>query len=122
MDNLWRTVAIAAAVSICVATQAAAHAHLKSATPAIDGSVATSPKELDLVFSTPVILKNTGVRLRRADRSRLPIGEARLSSENILVVPVTVTLPPGYYTVEWFASSADDGHRPQGRYNLDIGP
>ena len=56
--------AVALFVVLVMSVPAFAHAHLKSATPAIDGKFATSPKELDLRFTEGLNLTFTGIVLR----------------------------------------------------------
>jgi len=105
-----------------LASPAFAHAHLKAATPAAGGSVATAPSELDLDFSEDLNLKFSGVAVKRADGASVETGAASLAKDNTrLVVPLKAPLAPGVYAVEWHALSAD-GHKTKGSYHFTVEP
>ena len=57
MKPFARLAALAGLGLIAATMPAFAHAHLKSATPAMGGTVATAPTELDLKFTEGVNLK-----------------------------------------------------------------
>jgi copper resistance protein C len=117
------SIGIAAVLTIGVVDQASAHAHLKTATPAANGTVTAAPAELDLSFSEGVNLKFTGVKVTGPGGTEVPTGEAKLASggDTTLVVPVTGTLVPGSYKVDWHAL-ATDGHKTEGSYSFTIKP
>ncbi|MGO4569624.1 copper homeostasis periplasmic binding protein CopC [Rhizobium sp. 2YAF20] len=123
MSKFKRVFAIAAFAILGVTSQALAHAHLKSATPPMNGSVKASPSELDLTFSEGLNLKFSGVKVLGADKAAIPTGEAKLATgdDSTLVVPVTGTLASGVYTVQWHALSSD-GHKTNGIYTFSIKP
>jgi copper resistance protein C len=123
MFNLSRIAGFTAALSLAFAGEALAHAHLKSATPATDGTVKVSPTELDLKFSEGLNIKFTGVKLIGADKKEIPTGDAKLgtSDDTMLIVPIAGTLAPGAYSVEWHALSTD-GHKTTGSYGFTIKP
>ena len=112
-----------AALLTTAASPAFAHAHLKSAVPAIGGTVKTSPSELDLGFTEGVNLAFTGVTVKGPGGAAVPIGKAALGSggATTLVVPVTGTLAAGAYTVDWHALAVD-GHKTEGHYSFTIAP
>jgi methionine-rich copper-binding protein CopC len=103
--------------------RAFAHAHLASATPAIDGMVAVSPTELDLKFSEAVNLKFSGVKVAGPDKATVATGDASLAQgdESMLVVPVSSALSAGAYTVDWHVLSKD-GHKSHGTYKFTVKP
>ena len=113
----------AALGAVFCSAPAFAHAHLKSATPAMNGSVATAPSELDLTFSEGVNPKFTGVKVKGPDKAAVSTGEAALGQggDTTLVVPVSATLPAGTYTVDWHAL-ATDGHKTNGSYKFTVKP
>jgi methionine-rich copper-binding protein CopC len=123
MSKFTHVAGVAAVLSIAFAGQALAHAHLKSAIPAMDGAVKTSPTELDLKFSEGLNIKFTGVTVIGADKKAVATGDAKLGAgdDMTLVVPVSGTLAPGAYTVEWHALSTD-GHKTTGSYSFTIKP
>ncbi len=120
-------VALAATGSIVLGLAATggalAHAHLKSATPAVGSTVATSPTELDLKFSEGLNLKFTGVKVTGPAKAAVATGDAALApaDDTTLVVPVPDTLAAGSYTVAWHALSTD-GHKTSGTYRFTVKP
>lgn len=112
------------ALGLCLLSAPAfAHAHLKSATPATDATIATPPTELDLTFSEGVNPNFTGVTLRGPDKTAVATGPATLGAgrDTTLVVPVPAPLAAGTYTVDWHAL-ATDGHKTSGSYHFTIKP
>lgn len=118
-----RTFGLAALTLIAFSGQAFAHAHLKSATPAVNGTVSSSPSELDLIFSEGLNLKFTGAKLLGPDKKAVATGAATLGAggDTTLVVPVPASLPAGAYTVDWHALSTD-GHKTSGHYTFRVAP
>ena len=122
MSNPTRTLAIAAIVGLALTGQALAHAQLLSATPAVNGTVATLPTELDLKFSEGLNLKFSGVKVTGPDKTAVKTGQATLVDNNTtLVAPISGTLAAGVYTVAWHALSVD-GHKTQGSYTFTVKP
>ncbi len=122
MSHSTRTFAIAAVVCLGLTGQALAHAHLASATPAVNGTVTTAPSELDLKFSEDLNLKFSGVKVTGPDKAAVETGEATLMENNtVLMVPLSGMLGAGTYTVDWHALSAD-GHKTHGSYSFTVKP
>jgi methionine-rich copper-binding protein CopC len=121
MSRFTHTAALAAIVSFGLASQAFAHAHHKSAVPAADGAVSTSPVELDLTFSEGLNLKFSGVKVSGPHKAVVTTGAAKLKAgdDTTLIVPVSGTLAPGAYIVEWHALSSD-GHKTNGNYTFTV--
>ena len=121
MTYLVRTLVLAAVTA--AASPALAHAHLKSATPAVGGTVKTSPPELDLGFSEGVNPAFTGVKLTGPAGIDIPTGAAKLGAGGAtsLVVPLAGPLAPGAYTVDWHALAVD-GHKTEGTYGFTVAP
>ncbi|HTK13076.1 MAG TPA: copper homeostasis periplasmic binding protein CopC [Xanthobacteraceae bacterium] len=116
-------VAFALGLSLGFAGPASAHAHLKSAKPAVNGTVATSPKEIDLTFTEGVNLKFTGVTITGPGKAPVKTQDGKFGpgGDTTLIVPVGSALPPGAYTVDWHAL-AKDGHKTQGTYTFTVKP
>jgi copper resistance protein C len=113
---------LAVLATLVLSAPAFAHAHLKSAVPAMDGTVAAAPTELDLTFSEDLNLKFTGVQVTGPDKAAIATGQAMLMNKNMtLMVPLSGQLAPGVYTVEWHALSGD-GHKTQGSYKFTVQP
>ena len=112
-----------ALLAILATSPAFAHAHLKAAVPAAESTIATSPTELDLAFSEGLNLKFSGVKVTGPSKTSIPTGEAKLGAKDDtrLIVPVTGTLEPGTYKVDWHALSTD-GHKTSGSYSFTLKP
>jgi len=123
MTGHIRTLALASALGLGLVAEAQAHAHLKSSTPAMGATIATSPSELVLSFSGGVNAKFTGVKVEGLDHAAVATGEARLGpgGDTTLMVPVTGALPAGTYKVNWHALAVD-GHKTEGSYTFTIKP
>lgn len=108
--------------SLALAEQAFAHAHLASATPADKATVAAAPKEIDLTFTEGLELKFSGVEVVGPTKDKIKTGDATLSKDGkALTIPVTDTLKPGTYTVDWHALSVD-GHKSNGSTSFTVKP
>ena len=113
--------AVASVVSLCFfQTQTFAHADLKASTPAPGSSVA-EVKEIRLGFNESVNPKFSGADLKDGAGKAIATGPATFDSTNKkeLIVPVSVTLEPGNYTVEWHAV-ASDSHRVKGQFSFKV--
>jgi methionine-rich copper-binding protein CopC len=121
MSQFTRTTAITAIISVGLAGHALAHAHLKSAVPPADDAVSKSPTELDLKFSEGLDLKFSGVTVSGSDKAPVATGDAKLGTgdDTRLIVPVSVNLEPGVYTVDWHVLS-NDGHKTKGSYTFTV--
>lgn len=123
MSDLRTTLLASAALVLAFSGQAWAHAHLKSAVPPQNGSVASPPVEIDLTFTEELNLKFTGVKVTGPGKAAVQTGTASLKAgdEATLIVPVSGTLATGSYTVDWHALSAD-GHKTKGTYKFAVKP
>lgn len=111
-----------AAVALVMPASAAAHAQLVSATPGPGETVATSPSDLRLAFSEPLVPKLSSLDLLDARGSTvlLAVGAPDPADASVLVVPIT-RLADGGYTVAWRTVSAADGHSATGFYTFAVG-
>jgi methionine-rich copper-binding protein CopC len=112
--------AMALAALASFETPAFAHAHLITSNPAANSSAA-DVKEIKLVFSEGVILKFSGIDLKDETGKTVTTGAASNdpNSKKELIVPVTVKLAPGIYTVEWHVVS-EDTHRVKGKFTFKV--
>lgn len=115
--------AIATAAFALVASQAQAHAHLKSAAPAAEGSVSVSPKALRATFSETLASGFSRLELNTDKGTPVAIGKTTLDPKNrhVLIAAITTPLKPGGYTVNWTAVSTDT-HRMTGHYGFRVQP
>lgn len=105
------------ATMVVAASSAFAHVKLESATPAINASVASQPKNITLNFGEEVMLMN--VKLLDAQRKDIPLTyqithDLKKSFE--VAVP---KLKKGEYTVVW-TTMGTDGHNMNGEYSFTI--
>ncbi|ENN87370.1 copper resistance protein CopC [Rhizobium freirei PRF 81] len=109
-------------VSLALAGQSFAHAHLKTSAPAADSAVKQAPLELDLTFTESLNLKFSGVTVTGPDKKVVKTGASMLmDGDRMLMVPVSDKLAPGKYTVEWHVLSTD-GHKTNGSYSFTVAP
>ena len=105
------------ATLIVTASSAFAHVKLESATPAINASVASQPKNITLNFGEEVMLMN--VKLLDAQRKDIPLNY-KITHDMKKSFDVAVPkLKKGKYTVVWTTMGAD-GHNMNGEYNFTI--
>ena len=95
-----------------LATVAAAHPHVVSASPPVGGTVATSPTELRINFSETVFPKLSGATVMNYGGQAAPTGKASVNpaDKKQLIVPISAALAPGHYMVMWKAVSTDTHH------------
>ncbi|MBZ9937213.1 copper homeostasis periplasmic binding protein CopC [Mesorhizobium sp. BR1-1-16] len=117
-----RLAALVAASMLALPASAYAHAHLEAALPAINGTVAKAPTELDLKFSEELNLKFTGVKVTGPDKKEVKTDDAMLmGGDKTFMVSLPAGLAAGTYTVEWHALS-QDGHKTHGSYSFTVKP
>ncbi|WP_413991565.1 copper homeostasis periplasmic binding protein CopC [Labrys okinawensis] len=122
MSKIVCSVGFAALIGLAATGSAFAHAHLKSAVPAVNGTVDKAPTELDLTFTEDLNLKFSGVTVTGPDKAVVQTGTAMLMEKNtVLMVPLSGTLGAGTYTVSWHALSGD-GHKTNGSYKFTVKP
>ncbi|KAA0945639.1 MULTISPECIES: copper homeostasis periplasmic binding protein CopC [unclassified Pseudomonas] len=111
---------VALLASLLGASAAFAHAHLKSATPAADSTVA-APKDVRLTFSEGIEATFTNVSLSKDGTEVAVKGlETPDADKKVLVVTPAAPLAAGTYKVEWHAVSVDT-HKSEGRYSFKVG-
>lgn len=98
-----------------------AHAHLKAQTPAANAQLTTAPQTLTLNFSEGIEPKFSGLTVTDAHKQPVKTGVATRSDEDKtqMVVPLTQSLQPGDYTVDWHVVSVD-GHKTRGSYTFTV--
>jgi len=120
MHALTRLAAAAALVALAPSAPAFAHAHLHTSYPAADSIQTTPPTEIDISFSEGVNIKFTGATLTGPDNQPVPLGDGMLmGGDAMFMAPITGTLAPGKYTVDWHALSTD-GHKTTGSFSFTV--
>jgi copper resistance protein C len=112
----FRIIALFAALLGC-STQVQAHAMLDHASPAVGGTVATSPGQVTLYFTQALEPKFSGGQVHNAAGARVDHGKS--VSGNVMRLSVG-SLPPGSYSVTWHVLSVDT-HTTQGSFNFHVG-
>ena len=115
-----RVLLAALAVALILPGAAAAHATLKSATPAEQGTVGEVPRQIELVFDQSVAAPPDAIVVLAADGRRVS-GPVSLSHRGtVLRAPVAGLTAGEAYTVRWRELSAD-GHIGTGVFTFGIG-
>lgn len=104
-----------------IASQAFAHAHLKTASPA-DGATVAPPGEIILGFTEELEVKLSSITVKdvRGETVSAAPAEAVPGDRKALKVRVKAAAP-GAYSVEWAATSVDT-HRVTGQYRFTVRP
>ena len=123
MGPVMRRLAAAAALALLLAGPALAHGALKSASPADGATISAAPASVKLEFSEKIELAFSSVKITGPGKIAVTTGAASNGggSPNVLEVPVTGTLAPGVYRLEWRILSKD-GHKTKGAYTFTLKP
>ncbi len=107
--------------AISWATAAAwAHAFLDHADPPVGRTVATSPAAVHLWFTEPLEAGRSYVRVFDAQKRRVDRDDSKVDPADRKELEVSLPpLPPGRYTVEWRAVTADT-HTTKGHHDFRI--
>jgi len=114
-------VALIAGLMMGATSVANAHPVPKTATPAPNAVLATSPSEIRIGFSEALVIAFTGLEVDDASGKAVETGDAALdpADDKELVVPVKAKLAGGTYTVKWHAVG-DDTHHVSGHYSFQV--
>ena len=109
----------ALALSLLLTAPVLAHAELVESTPEDGAALATSPTEVELRFSEPLIADRSSFRLVGPEGD---MGTGEVTSDNGRVMTLSgLDLAPGAYEVRWTAAT-DDGHIERGRLDFTVAP
>jgi methionine-rich copper-binding protein CopC len=99
---------------------AAAHASLKSSSPAAGATVEIAPKEISLTFNEKVEEAFSAVTVKDAAGKDVATAKAKVDAADGTSLHLDVpTLSPGTYSVQWVAVS-HDGHRRTGEFKFTV--
>ncbi|RMX07734.1 copper resistance protein CopC [Corticibacter populi] len=100
-----------------------AHAHLESAQPPVDGSIAQAPERVQIHFTERLEPALAALSVKNAAGEAVDDGQPQVSSDDtrILSIGLRQPLPAGAYTVEWAITSVDT-HRTKGQYRFTVTP
>lgn len=123
--RLLRRLAIGCALTLGLllapAGPAAAHADLRSSSPADGAVVASEPQQVTLVFSEEVTLGLSSVKVIGPDGRRVDSGAPRAAGPGTLTVALAPDPQPGTFVLDWRATAADDGHTTSGALTFSVG-
>ena len=118
-----RYVTLAVALALCGHAGAAqAHAHLRTAAPAVGGTVQASPPEVAITFTEGVEPRFSTVEVQDAAGKRVDKDDVHTAPTDNKVLSVGVPqLAPGTYTVTWHATAVDT-HKTEGSFDFTVKP
>jgi methionine-rich copper-binding protein CopC len=97
---------------------AGAHAYAQTSVPAPDALLSRAPDAICVGFTTLVDLPLSRIVLSAEGAAELSTGPLRASAKQ-LCAPVSASLPPGVYRVQWTVVGRD-GHRTNGTYRFTV--
>lgn len=99
---------------------ALAHAHLKTASPAADATVASAPADVALDFSEAIEPKFSAIEVEDAKGARVDKGDVHVAPDNAKHLVVGLKpLEAGTYTVTWRVTSTDT-HKTSGSFSFSV--
>ena len=97
-----------------------AHAHLKAAEPMVGGTVTTAPAAVTITFTEGVEPRFSGIEVTSGQGARVDKSDPHLVAGDNLHLAVDLTpLPPGTYTVHWYATAVDT-HKTDGTFQFTV--
>jgi copper(I)-binding protein len=114
------TLALAVPLLLLSAGAAFAHAHLKTAEPAVDSTVTTPPTHLTIAFTEGVEPKFSTIEVRDSKDQRVDKADPHTAPADATRLSVSLAaLPPGLYTVVWHATAVDT-HKTEGNFHFTV--
>ncbi|MGI9147152.1 MAG: copper resistance CopC/CopD family protein [Chloroflexota bacterium] len=103
--------------------RALAHAVLLRSIPSSNQTLARAPQEVRLLFSEPIDIVFSGIRVLNAAGELVDNRDTHVdqSDDHQLVVSLPPGLPNGVYSVDWRSLSTIDVHPDTGRFPLFVG-
>jgi copper resistance protein C len=105
-----------------VATQAFAHAHLVSSTPAANATLTAAPKTITLTFNEKLVPAFSKFELTMPEHGgmKVPVKTAVSKDGKSITGTTESALAKGAYKIIWSAASAD-GHKMNGEVAFKVG-
>lgn len=100
-----------------------AHGIVERADPPAGGSVADSPRQVQVWFTEPIEPRFSRLEVYAAgSNSRVDLGDMRFEGDRSLVVSLPPDLPQGaVYVVVWQIVTLSDAHATRGEYSFGVG-
>ncbi len=98
------------------------HNHLVKSTPSNGEALKASPREVKLWFNEKPEVSFTSITILTADSTRVATIKGTATADSMAVaLPVSATLAPGKYLINWRTASTD-GHAVRGSFGFTISP
>ena len=112
-----------AAITLCAAFAAGpafAHAHLRSAVPAVDSTVTTSPNAVSITYTEAVEPKFSTIEVDDSTGKRVDQQDPHTAAIDGKVLSVSVpSLSAGTYKVIWHVTAVDT-HKTEGTFTFTV--
>ena len=112
-----------AAITLCAAFAAGpafAHAHLRSAVPAVDSTVTMSPNAVSITYTEAVEPKFSTIEVDDSTGKRVDKQDPHTAANDGKVLSVSVpSLSAGTYKVIWHATAVDT-HKTEGTFTFTV--
>ena len=105
--------AVAGAVALVGATQAAAHAKLVKSDPVAESTV-SAPKSITLTFDEEVTPAFSGFDVVMGGSMKMPVKTTVSKDRKTITGVPSGAMMAGAYKLSWHAAAADDGHKSTG--------
>lgn len=112
--------AVCAAGFAFLATQAWAHAFLKTSEPAVGSTVSKAPTQVVINYTEGVEPLFSSIVVKNAQGEAVQVGKPRLEHGDTHLAVALKPLPRGTYTVIWHATAVDT-HKTQGSFRFTVG-
>lgn len=108
-------------ISSLFTSQVLAHAHLKSAEPAVESTVESAPGHLTLHFTEALEPEFSTASVTDSQGKTVTTVKAVVddADKSALIIPLGDVLPSGKYTVNWHVVAVD-GHKTEGNYTFTV--
>ena len=121
--TLSRVVTVCALIAAACPAAAFAHAHLRSAQPAVDGTVPAGVAEIRIIYTEGVEPRFCQVQVTGPGGAPIAAASPQVdpADNKVLVLRFAQPLTPGSYKVEWHATAVDT-HKTEGTYGFTVVP
>ncbi|HKQ11013.1 MAG TPA: copper resistance protein CopC [Rhizomicrobium sp.] len=116
---LKSAIALATLASFLWAAPGFAHVDVESSNPA-DKATVSSPSEITLRFSGPLVVRVSAVKLVDARGGQVSATLVPTTNSREIIAKPDRPLAPGIYRLTWTAAGEDDGHKMSGNLSFTV--